>query len=263
MAAVEGAEAGFGVAGVSGHRRAVAHSVRPHNPDQGHPVGNHPTVGNVHGFFYQYFINEHVLRFFNMRYPHDYNKMPALWYWLGDLVWIFPWSLFLAAVAALAWKTRRSWLKHLRHDAGDTVGFYLDHAMREDVASYVQRIKFRTSTIWLLSLFSAWTLVFFSISTNQEYYTFPVWPPLVILIAGVVAGIEEGRRSGGRRANAFDGMADGSAGGVRGARRGWPRRRLAGDCGRRAICRSFPTSAHCSRIAAWAITRCRCRTCSI
>ena len=162
-----------------------------HNPDQGRPVGNHPTIGNVHGFLYQYFINEHVLRFFNLRYPHDYNKMPAMWYWLGELVWIFPWSLFLAAVAALAWKTRHSWLKHLRHDAGQTVDFYLDNAMREDVAGYVMRLKFRVRTIWLLSLFSAWTLLFFSISTNQEYYTFPVWPPLLMLIAGVVAGVEE------------------------------------------------------------------------
>ncbi len=162
-----------------------------HNPDQGRPVGNHPTIGNVHGFLYQYFINEHVLRFFNLRYPHDYNKMPALWYWLGELVWIFPWSLFLAAVTALAWKTRHNWLKHLRHDAGQTVDFYLDNAMREDVASYVVRLKFRTRTTWLLSLFSAWTLLFFSISTNQEYYTFPVWPPLLMLIAGVVADVEE------------------------------------------------------------------------
>jgi 4-amino-4-deoxy-L-arabinose transferase-like glycosyltransferase len=166
------------------------------NPDQGHPVGNHPTLGNVHGFFYFYFINEHVLRFFGLRYPHDYNKMPASWYWLAHLVWIFPWSIFLPAVVAVAWKTRRTWLKHLRHDAGQTVDFYLDHAMREDVATYVLRVKFRARTIWLLSLFSAFTLLFFSISTNQEYYTFPVWPPLLMLIAGVVAEIEEGRGAG-------------------------------------------------------------------
>ena len=166
------------------------------NPDQGQPVGNHPTIGNVHGFFYFYFINEHVLRFFNLRYPHDYNKMPGDMYWLTHLVWIFPWSLFLPAALAVAWKTRRTWLKHLRHDAGDTVDFYLDHAMREDVASYVQRVKFKVRTIWLLSLFTAWTLLFFSISTNQEYYTFPVWPPLVMLIAGVVADIEERRGAG-------------------------------------------------------------------
>jgi hypothetical protein len=45
----------------------------------------------------------------------------------------------------------------------------------------------------LLSLFSAWTLFFFGLSSNQEYYTFPVWAPLFILIAAVVAGIEERR----------------------------------------------------------------------
>jgi hypothetical protein len=123
--------------------------------------------------------------------------MPAEWYWLSELVWIFPWSLMLAAAGALAWKTRRTWLKHLRPDAGDTVDFYLDHAMREDVATYVRRVKFRARTIWLLSLFSAWTLLFFSISTNQEYYTFPVWPPLAMLIAGVVAGTEESRGAEG------------------------------------------------------------------
>jgi 4-amino-4-deoxy-L-arabinose transferase-like glycosyltransferase len=167
------------------------------NHDYGHPVGNHPTIGNVHGFFYQYFINEHLLRFFNLRYPHDYNKMPAIWYWLGHFVWIFPWSLFLPAVVAVAWKTRRGWLRHLRHDAGQTVDFYLDHAMREDVATYVLRVKFRARTIWLLSLFTAWTLLFFSISTNQEYYTFMVWPPLVMLIAAVVADIEERRGTNG------------------------------------------------------------------
>jgi len=167
------------------------------NHDYGHAVGNHPTVGNVHGFFYFYFINEHVLRFFNMRYPHDYNKLPFAWYWLAHLAWLFPWSLFLPAVLATAWKTRRTWLKHLRHDAGQTVDFYLDHAMREDVASYVVRLKFRVRTIWLLSLFTAWTLIFFSISTNQEYYTFPVWPPLFMLIAGVMADIEENRGANG------------------------------------------------------------------
>jgi 4-amino-4-deoxy-L-arabinose transferase-like glycosyltransferase len=163
------------------------------NPDQGHPVGNHPTLYNVHGFFYFYFVNEHLLRFFGLRYPHDYNKMPGALYWLGHLAWLFPWSLFLPAAFALAWMTRRSWLTHLRHDAGQTVDFYLDNALREDVASYVLRLKFRVRTIWLLSLFTAWTLLFFSISTNQEYYTFPVWTPLFMLIAGVIAGIEERR----------------------------------------------------------------------
>ena len=163
------------------------------NPDQGNAVGNHPTIGNVHGFWYFYFINEHVYRFFNMRYPHDYNKLPFAWYWLLQLVWLFPWSLFLPALVAVGWKTRHHWLQHLRHDAGQTVDFYLDHAVREDVATYVLRLKFRVRSTWLLGLFAAFTLVFFSISTNLEYYTFPAWIPLLILIAAVVTGIEEKR----------------------------------------------------------------------
>lgn len=168
------------------------------NPDQGHPVGNHPTMGNVHGFWYFYFINEHFLRFLGERYPHDYNRLPFVWYWLAHLIWLFPWSLFLPAVLVIAWKTRHTWLQHLRRDAGQTVDFYLDYAAREDVARFVARLKFRVRTIWLLGLFSAFTLLFFSISTNQEYYTFPAWPPLLILTAGVLASIEEGYAEGGR-----------------------------------------------------------------
>jgi 4-amino-4-deoxy-L-arabinose transferase-like glycosyltransferase len=170
------------------------------NPDQGHPIGNHPTIGNVHGFFYFYFVNEHFLRFFGARYPHDYNKLPFVLYWILHLVWLFPWSLFLPALVVVAWRTRRTWLQYLRPEAGQTVDFYIDNANREDVATYVLRLKFRVRTIWLLSLFSAFSLLFFSISTNQEYYTFPVWPPVFILIAGVLAGVEEQR--------GLDGTAD-------------------------------------------------------
>jgi 4-amino-4-deoxy-L-arabinose transferase-like glycosyltransferase len=164
------------------------------NPDQGHPVGNHPTPGNVHGFWYFYFLNEHVFRFLGTRFPHDYNRMPVVAYWLLHLVWLFPWSLFLPALLVVAWRTRHGWLQHLHRDAGQTVDFYLDYAVREDVASYVARLKFRVRSAWLLGLYSIFVLLFFSLSTNQEYYTFPAWPSLLILIAGVLAGIEENRR---------------------------------------------------------------------
>jgi len=163
------------------------------NPDQGHPVGNHPTPGNVHGFWYFYFLNEHVFRFLGTRFPHDYNRMPVLWYWLAHLVWLFPWSLFLPAVVVVAWRSRHSWLQHLHRDAGQTVDFYLEHSAREDVATYVQQLKFRVRSVWLLGLYSAFVLLFFSISTNQEYYTFPAWPTLLILTAAVLSGIEENR----------------------------------------------------------------------
>jgi 4-amino-4-deoxy-L-arabinose transferase-like glycosyltransferase len=170
------------------------------NPDQGHPFGNHPTPGNVHGFWYFYFVNEHYLRFLGQRFPHDYNRLPFAAYWLLHLVWLFPWSLFLPAMLVVAWKTRKNWLQHLHHDAGQTVDFYLDAASRGDVASHVLRLKFRVRSGWLLSLFAGLTLLFFSLSTNQEYYTFPAWPPLLILLASIVAGIEEDRGPAGGRA---------------------------------------------------------------
>jgi hypothetical protein len=68
----------------------------------------------------------------------------------------------------------------------------------------VQRLKFRVRSTWLLGIYAGFMLVFFSLSTNQEYYTFPAWPAILILIAGVVAGIEERSASGTRNG---DGVA--------------------------------------------------------
>ncbi len=122
-----------------------------------------------------------------------------------------------------------------------------------DVATYVARLKFRVRTIWLLSLFSAWTLLFFSISTNQEYYTFPVWPPLFILIAGVVAGIEENRAPNGApddtRLPALHRLAHRRAGSPSPSSACSPPSPSPGDSGSRATCPTSPTSAPCSPIA--------------
>ena len=92
------------------------------NPDHGNPVGNVPTPGHVHGFFYFYFINEHVLRFLGKRYPHDYNKQPFWVFWVGQLVWLFPWSLYFPVALKRAWRNRRlTWadvrLQRIRHVA--------------------------------------------------------------------------------------------------------------------------------------------------
>ena len=161
------------------------------NPDQGLPMGNHPTPGNVHGFWYFYFLNEHVFRFLGTRFPMDYNRLPFAAYWLLHLVWLFPWSLFLPALVAAAWRTRRTWMRQLGKDAGEPVGFRMENAAHADGSSDVSRHRFRARTAWLLGLFAAFILLFFSLSTNQEYYTFPAWTPLLILIAGLVASMEE------------------------------------------------------------------------
>ena len=113
------------------------------------------------GFFWFYFINEHVLRFLGKRYPKDYNKLPAIAYWTLHFVWLFPWSLFLARV-----------VENLR-----------------------QRAKERIPTEWTFAdrtrmiclVWSGLIMVFFAISTNQEYYTFPAYLPLLLLAADALS----------------------------------------------------------------------------
>jgi 4-amino-4-deoxy-L-arabinose transferase-like glycosyltransferase len=161
------------------------------NPDQGHPVGNIPSPGNVHGFFYFYFINEHLLRFLGSRYPHDYNKLPGYLFWSLHLVWLAPWSIFLPAALWRAWQTRHQWWNDLKPNAAQTVDYYIERAHLVDPARHVAQVKFRARTNWLLFFYAAFVLLFFSISTNQEYYTFPAYFPVLVLIAGSLARIEE------------------------------------------------------------------------
>jgi hypothetical protein len=104
-----------------------------------------------------------VLRFLGRRIPRDYNKLPGYLYWSLHLVWLFPWSLFAPLAAVLGW--RRRTLSAL----GQTPG---------------------GRTVLLLSLYSALVLIFFSVSTNQEYYTFPIYLPLLLLICAALVRSE-------------------------------------------------------------------------
>jgi len=119
-----------------------------------------------HGFFWFYFINEHVLRFLGKRFPKDYNKLPAIAYWALHLVWLFPWSLFVART-----------MEHLRERAKERIPIDWTFADRTRVMCLV----------W-----SGLILVFFAISTNQEYYTFPAYLPLLLLAADALAS-DDGR----------------------------------------------------------------------
>jgi hypothetical protein len=112
----------------------------------------HSERGSYHGFFWFYFINEHLLRYLGLRYPRDYNTVPRLYFWLLHLVWLFPWSVYLPAV----WK--------------------LDFAAR-DRAGRTRRL----ALIWIGVI-----LLFFSFSTTQEYYSMPCYPALALLIAGAL-----------------------------------------------------------------------------
>ena len=116
-------------------------------------------------FFWFYFVNEHFLRFLGKRYPADYNKLPAALYWLLHLVWLFPWSLYLPVVIANA---RRD-LRFANRGTGD----------------------FASRTRLLCWIWAGVVLLFFAFSTNQEYYTFPAYFPLQLLLAGAIAEREE------------------------------------------------------------------------
>jgi 4-amino-4-deoxy-L-arabinose transferase-like glycosyltransferase len=181
---------------------------------------------NGHGFFWFYFINEHVLRFLGRRIPRDYNKLPSSLYWSLHLVWLFPMSLFLPVLAAQA--GRRSRVFMLTNDEGMKallpylyMGlvillslclapiFGIDIALVTIAASGLSWIwrsrkdktgkpihpafhslEFPARTTLLLSLFSALVLIFFSLSTNQEYYTFPAYLPLLMFLAAALARAE-------------------------------------------------------------------------
>jgi 4-amino-4-deoxy-L-arabinose transferase-like glycosyltransferase len=184
---------------------------------------------NGHGFFWFYFINEHVLRFLGRRYPMDYNKLPTSLFWSLHIVWLFPWALFLPALcsqAFLAFRRYRkasvplfenwpTWTAYGIAVLGILIRnlFHINYLLVVAVAGVVillvelrrrQRLAaedghdvallhietYAQRTTLLLALFAGLVLTFFSFSTNQEYYTFPAYLPLLILIAHSVVQSE-------------------------------------------------------------------------
>jgi 4-amino-4-deoxy-L-arabinose transferase-like glycosyltransferase len=109
--------------------------------------------GQYHGFLWFYLINEQLLRFLNLRYPRDYNTVPRLWFWLFHLVWLFPWSVYIPALAKLSFKP-------------------IDRAGRTRLLALC----------WI-----GFVLLFFTFSTTQEYYSMPCYPALALLIGSAMA----------------------------------------------------------------------------
>jgi len=124
----------------------------------------HSGPGQYHGFLWFYFINEQVLRFLNLRYPRDYNTVPRLYFWLFHFLWLFPWSVYLPAVAKLAFKP-------------------VDRAGRARL---------------LALCWTGFLLVFFTFSTTQEYYSMPCYPALALLIGSAMAMEDTWGRRGTR-----------------------------------------------------------------
>jgi 4-amino-4-deoxy-L-arabinose transferase-like glycosyltransferase len=122
----------------------------------------HSGPGEYRGFFWFYFFNEHLLRFLNMRYPRDYNTVPRLWFWLLNLVWLFPWSAYLPA------------------------------AVKESYREPSRAGRTRLMAIcWIGTV-----MVFFTFSTTQEYYSMPIYPGLALLLGSAMASETTRVRSG-------------------------------------------------------------------
>ena len=133
----------------------------------------HAGPGQYHGFFWFYFINEQVLRFLNARYPRDYNTVPRLYFWLLHLVWLFPWSVYLPTLWRLSYKP-------------------MDRQGRARLLALC----------WI-----GFVMVFFTLSTTQEYYSMPIYPALALLLACGVAASDGSIRVGARVVSVVAGCA--------------------------------------------------------
>ncbi|MGE5646498.1 MAG: ArnT family glycosyltransferase [Acidobacteriota bacterium] len=133
----------------------------------------HSGPGVWRGFFWFYFINEHLLRFLNERYPRDYNTVPRLYFWLFNLLWLFPWSAYLPSLARLSYRPR------------DRAG----------------RVRLM-ALLWI-----GVVMGFFTLSTTQEYYSMPIYPALALLIGCAMAAGVGPLRAGTRIVGTLAGIA--------------------------------------------------------
>ncbi len=108
--------------------------------------------GEYHGFLWFFFINEQLLRFLNLRYPRDYDTVPRLFFWLFNLIWLFPWTVYLPATFKLSYRP-------------------VDRAGK---------------TCLMAICLIGFVMVFFTFSTTQEYYSMPIYPALALLIGAAI-----------------------------------------------------------------------------
>ena len=110
------------------------------------------------GFLSYFIVNEHIKRFFDFRFPPDYeaSKVSAFGFVLITLVWCLPWSFFLPQIIL---STKRYWKKI--------------------------KSQRRRDGILLLAIASVTPILFFlPLSSRLVYYSLPAIPCYIILCAG-------------------------------------------------------------------------------
>ena len=131
-----------------------------------------PTQGNVRGFLWFYFVNEHFLRYLNKRVPRDYDTVPLAIFWGLIFLWLLPWSAFLPQALKKIPVRLRNFREHMGMPERANLLF----------------------GIWAVVI-----LLFFSFSTRQEYYTIPALPALALLVGGWLQRESEASAAGPER----------------------------------------------------------------
>lgn len=118
------------------------------------------------GFFWSYFINEHVNRALGTRYPPDYDAVPLLLWWIAHLAWLFPWTVFVGFALKQLPHPRTWWSGHMSSSAQARL---------------------------LVFIWAGVILGFFTVlgGSRMEYYSFGAWPALAILLGLGLARAEE------------------------------------------------------------------------
>jgi 4-amino-4-deoxy-L-arabinose transferase-like glycosyltransferase len=129
--------------------------------------------GEYHGFWWFFFINEQLLRFLNLRYPRDYDTVPRTLFWLFNLIWLFPWSVYLPAAFRLSYRP-------------------VDRAGRTRLMALC----------WI-----GFVMVFFTFSTTQEYYSMPIYPAMALLLGSAMTLDSKAVRAGTRVLTIFCAIA--------------------------------------------------------
>ncbi len=143
------------------------------------------------GWVWFYLYNEHFARFLGKRIPHDYGNTPVWLFWVYALIWMMPWGVFLpGAVVGLRERMRR-----IRIHGSSRVGTEDEmQAKRMEVAARFgrEREAALAGAIW-----AGLVLVFFSVSSRQEYYSLPALPALALAVGGFL-GRADGEQEASR-----------------------------------------------------------------
>jgi 4-amino-4-deoxy-L-arabinose transferase-like glycosyltransferase len=111
-------------------------------------------------FLWSFFINEQFLRFIGRHDPPVVWSVPLMTFLALNLVWFFPWTVFLPAAV---WESRKP-------------------------ANQSRRALTMLAWTW-----AAVILVFFSISGRLEHYFFPAIPALALLVAVALSGPDDSK----------------------------------------------------------------------